>query len=655
MYVGVDYYPEHWERKRWDIDAALMKKAGFNVVRLAEFAWINMEPREQQFEFGWLDEALEILGKNGISAILGTPTAVMPAWVAKKYPETLLLQKDGTRIAWGVRKNNCFSSETYRLLSKKITRAMAEHFSGNPNVIGWQTDNEFGSPSCLCDSCRLEFHAWLEKRYGDIGSLNKAWGNHFWGHLFSDWSEIPIPVDQGVHNPGACLDWKRFNSWLNVRFQKEQLDILRVLCPDHFVTHNFMGLFKDLDYYDLAEDLDFVSWDNYPCWGKPEVRFDASFAADVMRGLKKKNFWIMEQTAGPGGWGAFGRNPHPGEIRNISYQQLAHGADGQIWFRWRTCTAGREQYWHGLLGHDGRPLRRYDEAALTAREYHRLEKEIKDTTVVADVAVIYDYESIWALDIQAGYGGNTFQNAVKRYYNALFRSGTNVDMIRPSDDFSRYKIVIAADLNILEDDVADRLNEFVRKGGILLADCRTGVKDISGLCHARTLPGKLSESLGIEIEEYESIPDDMHFDISGTGGISGSFTSVSYADWVKPLGAKPLAGYRQWHMEKFSAVTRNRYGKGSGWYVGTVVKEEGFYDQLIKNLLDEAGLKQSIIPPAGVEVSIRRGKKKIAFIINHTEEVKTVAVPSGKLELLSGKKTRKKLELGRYGVAVLKL
>ncbi len=404
MHIGADYYPEHWPKKRWETDARLMKTAGFNVTRLAEFAWVNMEPEEGRFDFEWLEEALAVLNKHGIRALLCTPTAAMPAWVPRKYPEVMAMRESGRRIEWGRRKNNCFSSGTYRLLSERITRAMAERFAKTPNVIGWQTDNEFGHPPCFCESCRAEFQDWLRRKYGTLEGLNRAWGTHFWGHQFGRWDEIT--AGEGAH-PEESLDWRRFFSWLNVRFQRGQVKILRDACPKHFITHNFMGLFKELNYYDLAEDLDFVSWDNYPVrGGAPGIRYDASMAADLMRGLKKKNFWIMEQTAGPGGIAAFGRNPRPGEIRSIAFQQLAHGADGQVWFRWRTCTAGLEQYWHGLLGHDGKPGRRYKEAARTAAEYRKLEKLLAGTTVKTKAAMIYDYDSLWATMISPGYREN---------------------------------------------------------------------------------------------------------------------------------------------------------------------------------------------------------------------------------------------------------
>jgi beta-galactosidase len=633
-----------------------MEEAGFNVVRLAEFAWVFMEPEEGYYEFGWLDEALDVLGRHGVSAILCTPTAVMPAWVARKYPETLAVQANGQRIRWGVRKNNCFTSGAYRLLSERITRAMAEHFADAPNVIGWQTDNEFGHPVCYCDTCRADFQDWLRTKYGTLDELNRCWGTHFWGHRYGTLSEIELPTDFGAYNPGLCLDWQRHHSYLNVQFQRDQVRILRQVCPKHFVTHNFMGLFSDLDYYEFAEDLDHVSWDNYPVWGAPEIPYDASAAADVMRGLKRKNFWIMEQTAGPGGWGSFGRNPHPGEIRKIAYQQLAHGADGNLWFRWRTCTAGREQYWHGLLGHDGRPLRRYSEAARTAREYHQLAAELEGTTVRADVAMIYDYESIWALRIQPGYEGNNYHDAMRRYYGALMRAGVNVDMVKPTEDLFEYKLVVAPDLYVLPDAVAESLSSYVGDGGVLLTDCRAGVKDENNLCHDRTLPGLLSKPLGISIEEYGALAASMQYAVVGRGDLEGRYTAIRYVDWVSPEGAEVLAGYEQWHLAEFAAVTRNRFRGGTGFYVGTVVREEAFYDKLMTVLLAAARVKPLIAPPAGVEVSVREGEgKRLVFLINHTEEHKTVAVPRGVPELLTGATTTDAVTLGPYEVALIKL
>jgi len=660
MYIGVDYYPEHWPQERWEYDIQLMKEAGFNVVRLAEFSWILLEPREGYFEFDWLDKVLNLLNKYNMKAILGTPTAVMPAWVARKYPETLAMKSDGTRIIWGGRKNNCFSNGTYRLLSERITQAMVAHFASSSIVIGWQTDNEFGDTDCRCHICLSEFQDWLRNKYKTLDALNKAWGTHFWGLKVQTWAEITIPDSRtgkwAISNPSACLDWDRFTSWLNVRFQADQVKIIREICPNHFITHNFMGLYSGLNYYELAKDLDFVSWDNYPFfsnWNTPGIKYDASFSADVMRGLKQQNFWIMEQTAGPFGWGTFSRNPRTGEIRNICFQQLAHGADAQIWFRWRTCTAGREQYWHGLLGHDGKPLRRYEEAKQTALDYRKIEKYIAGTTVKSEIAIIYDYETIWALSYQQGYEGNSFHDAIRRYYNAFFRAGINVDMVSPEADLSKYKLVLAPDLFILPDPIAVKLDDYIKKGGVFLTDCRFGVKNENNICHDRTLPGLLSDALGIQIEEYESLSE-IEYKLKVNDKFSGSFTASLYSDWIISNDAEIVAKYDEWPVSSYAAITRNKYGNGIGWYVGTVIKEDAFYDQLIKSLLNDAGITPFVQPPNGVEISVREGNgRKLLFIINHTENKQIVPVPTGKIELLSQSKTIDTIELDILGVVVL--
>ncbi len=663
MLIGVDYYPEHWPMERWETDANLMQQAGFNVVRLAEFAWIDMEPKEGQFEFGWLHDAVKTLARHNVNVILGTPSAVMPAWLALKYPQALRMKADGTRIVWGGRKNNCFSDPNYRMLCQRIVRAMASHFAKTPAIIGWQIDNEFGGEECFCPSCRAEFQQWLQKEYGTLDELNKAWGNHFWGLKFTAWNEITIPdctLDRTwvMGNPSACLDWKRFITWQQARFQGEQAKIIREVCPDDFITHNFMGLFSGLDYYEMSKDLDFVAWDNYPIWyDKPTIPYSEALAADVMRGLKQQNFMVMEQTAGPCGWENFGRDPWPGEIRKIAYQQVAHGCDGMVWFRWRTCTVGREQYWHGLLGHDGKPLRRYHEAAQTAQELRKLEPLLRGTTVVSDVAIVYDYDNLWSLAIQPGFTGNSLQAAIRRYYGALMQAGINVDIVNRQADLSKYKLVLTPDLSIMPDAVAARLDAYVKNGGVLLADCRTGIKDERNLCYDRTLPGLLSVPLGITIEEYSSLGQDSAYKVVGREQLKGSYTAIRYTDWITPQGAMVVANYPdQWQMKPFAAVTRNAYGKGKGWYVGTVFKEDAFYDNLIRQLLLDAGIQPTVTPPVGVEASVRQGRdKKLLFLINHTDEPKTIQMPFEKTDALTGRKTGRSITLDRFGVAVVQL
>lgn len=423
-----------------------------------------------------------------------------------------------------------------------------------------------------------------------------------------------------------------------------------------------MGLYPRVNYYKLAKELDFVSWDNYP-WLSPSLPYKSALAGDLMRGLKAKNYWIMEQTAGPLGWDEFSTTPLPGELRKICYQQLAHGCDALVWFRWRTCTAGREQYWHGLLGHDGVPGRRYREAAKFAKECRALQDKLIGTTLKPQVAIIYDYDSLWALEIQEGYPGASYREAISRYYDALLRLGVNVDLIPPSADLDKYSLVIAPHLHILPDLIADRIDQYVQKGGTLLTDCRTGVKDPTNLAYPRTLPGKLSTALGITIPEYESTSVGMRAPATREYAIHSEqfgrgFTATKYVDWVSPTTATTIASYdKQSHLIDFAAVTRNEHGSGSAWYVGTIAKEDSFYDTLIAQVAKDAGVRPILDPPKGVEVSLRQGNgQRLLFVINHANSATTIdSVPTGAIDLLSEELPNGSVTLEPFGVAIYSL
>lgn len=659
--IGVAYYPEHWPAERRAIDLRLMREAGFNTVRVAEFDWINMEPSEGEYTFASWDAVLADLQEAGLRVILCTPTGSMPAWVARQYPEVLAVKKNGQRIRWGVRKNYCLSAPKYRELSRGITKAMAEHFQGHPAIIGWQTDNEFQEPFCYCDHCRESFREWLRAKYTTIKAVNEAWGTHFWGHRVQCWEEVEIP-DYWLSNPGAMLDWKRHYSWLNRSFQKEQIDLLRPAFPDCFITHNFMGLFTQIDYHAFAEDLDVISWDNYPVWNSQTTRYGASLVADLTRGHKARNFWILEQTAGPPGGPIFMRNPWPGEIRSVAYQQLAHGCDGMTWFRWRTCTVGAEQYWHGLLGHDGLPLRRYQEAATTAREFHQLAPLLKDTTVRAEVALIFDYESLWATEFQASFEHNDYRAAIETYHRALFDAGINLDVIPPSRDFSSYRLLVVSRQYLLDEALVDRLETFVRNGGILLMDARSGVKDTCNRCHELTLPGLARKLLGIRIEEYGSFgKKDMRVPLDflerGEGHAPPEeATAIHYADWLTPETAIPIARYNHPFLGEFAALTRNTFGQGFAWYLGTVIEETSFHDTLIQWLLQDAGITAPIPVPRGVEVCSRStadGSRTLTFLLNHTAEAQAVLLPRPFYDAFSRERRDGSITIDGFDVAVL--
>ena len=634
MPIGADYYPEHWPRERWPVDAKLMQEAGFNTTRLAEFAWAKMEPREGVFDFDWLEDAIGVLAGHGIKVLLCTPTPTMPKWVYDRYPETISQDKNGHFTPFGNRHNNCYSSPMYRMLSRRITNAIAERFKGNPNVIGWQLDNELGGGGCFCPACETYFRDWLKNKYGDINKLNETWGTMFWSHAYAGFEELHLPRHE-YSSPSLHLDWRRFYSGQVVSFAKEQADIIREKCPGHFITHNLMGMHEAINYFDLGKLLDFVSEDYYYNYGSVsyEKRFDTYIGGakrlDFIRGVKHKPFWIMENTAGPLGWETYSRNIRPGELKRMTFQNMAHGAAGQIWFRWRTSRFGTEQYWHGILDHSGIPGRRYNEAAALTPLMQKVFEKTNGAEVTAEAAIFTDYEDHWAFGQQPNAEDFRYASAMNPYYRALHKMGAGVDFIKKDDEFGKYKLIVLPYKYILTQELANELLAYVENGGILLATCRTGAKDEFNVSTELPLPGYLRKAAGIRIEEYEAV-DSYMLEYRGE-----PYAGKTLADWIILEGAEEAGKFTEPGIP-YAAITANKYGKGMFWYVGTV-PEDKLASKLLSDLLKDAGIKTYCLPENVEMVVQKKGGDVYYFLLNHGDNEAEVELAGIKgVDILTG-------------------
>ena len=652
MRVGADYYPEHWPRERWDTDAQLMRQAGFNITRMAEFAWAKLEPTEGQFDFDWLEEAVNLFGRYGVQTILCTPTPTMPKWVYDAYPDTVSMDEKGRPVPFGNRQNNCFTSPSYRKLSRRITQALALRFKDNPHVIGWQLDNELGGPICFCAQCEAHFQRWLAAKYKDIGALNEAWGAVFWSQTYGDFGQTHLPRHKHS-SPSLYLDFRRFHSQAVVGFAAEQTQIIRDICPRHFITHNCMGMHDAIDYGALGELLDFVSEDYYYNYGSGD--WDSRFESyvwgaerlDFIRGLKGKKFWIMENSAGALGWETYGRNLRPGELRRMTFQNMAHGMEGQIWFRWRTSRFGTEQYWHGLLDHSGIPARRYNEAAAASKDLQTVFAETAGGTIPCHVAIVTDYEDQWALGQQPNSTSFSYAGAIAPYYKALSKRGVNVDFIRGFDSLGGYKLVILPYKYLLTKEDADSAIAFVKSGGTLLTTCRTGVKNTHNVPHEMILPGYLREAAGIRVEEYEAI-DSYEIEYRG-----GAYKGGVLADWILPETAQTLGRYASQGIS-YAAVTENTFGQGKVFYAGAVPGDE-LAERIVEDALSASGIAAFSLPEHTELVTHRNGEDTFYFLLNHSDEEQRFVLEGVQgADLLSGRACEGAFSLAANDVAVIK-
>ncbi|MFC0331438.1 beta-galactosidase [Paenibacillus sepulcri] len=662
MKFGVDYYPEHCPSDIWEWDADQMRGMGIDLVRMAEFAWSKMEPEEGRYDFGWLDRSIEILNSRGIKTVLGTPTAAPPVWLMEKHPDIFPVNASGMRVSFGGRHHDCQSNETYRTHIRRFVREMALHYKDHPAVIGWQTDNEFGNSHqqlCYCDSCRSRFQQWLEQRYGAIEALNEAWGTVFWSQTYARFDQVPSPMPTpNSHNPSHLLAWKRFCSDLIVDFQRVQVEILREICPHHFITHNFMGFFDKTDYFELARDLDFISHDQYPMLFLEERIKRSSpahlgMALDLMRGTKEQSFWIMEQLAGPTGTEILGSTPRPGQIRLWTYQSIAHGADTIVYFRWDTALVGSEQYWHGILPHSRIPGRRHAEIKQTIQELAPHMDAFKGGLPGSEVGIVFSYDQEWAMQIQPHHPDLHYVKHLYSYYQAFFDKNVPVNLVSDKADFSAYKVLIAPLMFLSNPGLSCKLREYAAAGGHLVLDIRAGVKDWDNAVHAATLPGDYAELAGVKIEDYDCLRQfGQGIRWIGNGEVTES--ANLWCDIITLDGAETLAEYTEEFYANTPAITRNSYGGGFAYYVGTQLGPLTM-ETLVAELVRASGIRGIAESVDGVEITRRKGEAgEYLFVLNHNASAAEIEIPAGWQALVcgAGQLQDGALKLPAYGAAL---
>jgi beta-galactosidase len=631
MFLGVDYYPEHWPIEMIDEDFKRMKEMGANMIRIGEFAWHLMEKEEGKFDFSFFDMVIEKAKQFDMKIMFGTPTATFPAWLAKKHPSILSEYEDGTVRGFGGRRQYCFNSDTYRLYAGAITRKLVEHYQKEETIIAWQIDNEFGhegSDMCHCSKCHERFREFLSRIYKDISALNERYGTIFWGQTYNGFQEIPIPKKTITqHNPSLLLDWARFRSYSLNSFAKEMTDIVRAYKGSRQqVTTNVSGGFfsKWFDHEENVGDMDFVSYDNYPVWGgleKPVHPAETAMSLDFNRGLKNRHFWIVEEIMGMQGHNVIGYLPRPNEAKMWSYQAFAHGCTNMLYFRWRGMNKGAEQFCYGIIDHDNSTGRKYREVQQLFSEIRPHEKMIQ-SSIQPRVALLYDYDNIWSWRFQPQNKDFDFKAELLRLYKPFYSFNVQIDVIPVTRDFSSYDIVIIPCLQMIEKDLAERFEAFAKKGGTLVFSFRTGIKDKHNNIHFQlTSPGYVKELTGIEIHDSESLFYPVTIKSLKEDGIAKVGHATVWRDLIEPTTAEVLYRYEDELFGQTAAITRNLYGQGSVYYVGCGADEESL-NSLAENILKNKNIWY-LTTEQGLEVYRRSDNgENYYFIMNHTSEEK---------------------------------
>src|SRR5215216_1480435 len=658
LHLGVSYYPEHWTEDHWSEDIRLMSQAGLTVVRMAEFAWSTLEPAAGEFHFEWLDRAITQLAAAGIVSVLGTPTAAPPAWLVQQYPDLLAVDESGRRVLFGNRCHYCVNSPDFHAATRRIVGGMAKHFGSNPNVIGWQIDNEYNRV-CYCERCQRLFQNYLAHKFGSLDALNEHWSTRYWSQTYSAWEQIPLPNNSyltptGLHNPGLMLEFKRFITQSYRQFQRLQIDLLRPhLTPDKWITHNFMGWYDGYDHYEISADLDMAAWDWYVPTGHHDY-LTSGAAHDLTRGFKRSNFWLIETQPGNVNWTAINNSTNKGEARVMAWHAVAHGADAVLYWQWRSALGGQEQMHGTLVDQSGQPRPFYEEAQSLGRDFAAVFPLLEDSVPVADVAMLNSYENRWAIHAQRHHRDFDYVAHFNHYYRPLAASNIAIDVLSADVSIEGYKLVITPTFLMLNEIHAARLKTFAENGGHLVLTIRSGMKDdFNALLPARQ-PGSLAEIAGVEVEDYYALLSPVPVSGPWFNGISSLWAErlkvldASFTEVIARYG--PSNGW----LDGQTAVTSHMYGKGLVYFVGAYL-DDASQKILLDRIAQSAGILPVMDTPSGVEARRRIGAKgkEIFIIINHERVEQLVKLPWPVQEHLSGRNLTNQLKLEPYGVAIL--
>ena len=630
---GGDYNPEQWPREIWLEDAALMARAGVNLVTVGVFSWARLEPAPGERDFAWLDDVLDILHAKGIAVDLATPTASPPPWLGLLHPETLPVDRDGVPLIAGSRNQFTPASRVYREHALSITTELAERYAQHPAVRMWHVGNEYGQVDFGDESAR-EFRGWLRARYGTIETLNDAWGTTVWAQRYRDFDEVLPPRRMPyLVNPAQSLDFRRYSSDQLLAVYAEQRDAIRATGASQPITTNFMEFSHLVDYWSWAGEVDVIADDHYIDHASPTAASDAALTHDLMRSLGGGRPWVlMEQAVSATSWRPHNLPKSPQRTKLDSLQAVARGADAVCFFQWRQSRSGAERFHSAMLPHAGADTEVFRSVCELGADLQRL-GPVAGGRVEASVALLFDWPSWWAGEEPARPTERLDTlTELGRWYRALWQRGVAADLAQPGADLSAYRVVLVPHSYIIEPDAAASLRAAVEAGASLVVGPFSGVADANATIRQGRSPVLLRDLLGVSGEEWIGLPDDptpLEVSPDWASAAGGPHTASILGERLRADGAEVLARFGSGHLAGAPAVTRH----GTAWYVGAVLSDHAL-SAVIGDALDAAGIEGELTAvPGDVEV-VRRGPA--LFLLNHGGEARNVEVPGRWRDLLSG-------------------
>lgn len=626
---GGDYNPEQWPEDTWANDIQVFKQAHLNSATINVFSWALLEQREGEYDFSKLDKIVKELSDANFDIVLATATAAMPAWMFKKYPDVARVDYQGRRHVFGQRHNFCSNSKNYQVLASKLVKKIVSRYYKNPHIKVWHVNNEYGG-NCYCDNCQNAFRDWLKYKYKNLETLNKAWNMNVWSHRIYDWDEIVVPNELGdAWGAGGTetivsalsLDYLRFQSESLLKLFKMEKAIIKKYDPVALVTTNFHALpNKLLDYQKWAKEQDIISYDSYPSYNMPT--YQSAFLYDLMRSLKHQPFMLMESTPAQVNWQPYSPLKRPGQMAATELQAVAHGADTVQFFQLKQAIGGSEKFHSAVISHSQRTdTRVFKEVTELGEKLEKTGSTILGSKTKAKVGIVFDWNNFWSYEYIDGITQDLdYVESILDYYKQFYKRNIPTDIISVDDDFSQYDLVVAPVLYMIKSGLAEKIDQYVKKGGNFVASYLSGIVNENDSVYLGGYPGPLKDVLGIWVEESDAVIPGQKITVSLD---SNNYQANLICDLLHLEGAHALGNYNSEFYKETPAVSENKWGKGTSWYIGTQLDEAGL-SKIFDHLISIVNIKSLIETKTDLEITKRVTKsgKELYFVLNMSNDTK---------------------------------
>ena len=665
LLYGAAYYDEYMPYDRLDKDVEMMKKAGINVVRIAESTWSTCEPQEGVFDFSHVERVMDAMEEAGISVIIGTPTYAIPTWMVKSYPDVLATTVNGRGI-YGARQIMDITHPVYRFYAERVIRELMKCSAHRKCVIGFQIDNETKYYGTAGKNVQEKFIKYLRNKFhDDLDAMNAEFGLDYWSNRINAWEDFPDV--RGTINGSLGAEFEKFQRLQVEEFLSWQASIVNEYRrEDQFITHNLdfewrgysYGVQPDVDHFRTARCLTIAGTDIYHPTQDKLTGAEIAFGGDMTRSLKGDNYLVLETEAqGFPGW-----TPYKGQLRLQAYSHIASGANSVMYWHWHSIHNSFETYWKGLLSHDFQENETYREACIVGNEWKEIGDHLVNLKKKNDVAVLVSNEALTALkwfgiEAVSGDNGKIMYNDVVRWvYDTLYKMNLECDFLFPeSENMADYKMIVVPALYAAPDELLKRLDRYVREGGTLVTTFKTGFANENVKVSHEVQPHILRACMGYRYDQF-TFPVDT--------GLQGEIAAKDGSDEAKvfmelliPEGAQVLASYDHYNWNRYAAVTRNHCEKGYAYHIGCMT-DESFLKKVFLRALGDAGITRETECefPLVVRKSVNDLGKTVRFYLNYSgQEQAEVPVCGGGKDLLSGEQVKadEKITIPAWGLRIV--